>query len=198
MERHAVKPWLLLLSALLLGACRGENSVLLVLQGNTLFNRGEDVLATYSYLRAERELEDPGRLSTLAYDLGGVFLSVGESEAAVEELERSLTLPGADARLRFRAAFNLGIAYYDLEDYRMSAEMFARALTVDAASWDAKINLELALKSLRTERAPVSREQAAPQREDLEDLGAVLENVHAKEVPVWEKGLPGAEGVPDW
>ena len=198
MERHAVKPWLLLLTALLLGACRGENSSLLVLQGNTLFNRGEDVLATYSYLRAEREIENPGRRSTLAYDLGGVFLSLGESEAAAEELERSLTLPGADARLRFRAAFNLGVAYYDLEDYRMSAQMFARALTVDAASWDAKINLELALKSLRTERATVPREQAVPQREAREELDDVLQNLHAKEVPVWEKGLPGAAGVPDW
>ena len=105
MEKHALKARMLLLLFLLfllLGACRRENSSLLVLRGNYLFNRGEDVLATYNYLRAGRGVDDPVRRSILAYDLGSVFLSLGESGAAAEELEASLTLPGGGGRLRFR------------------------------------------------------------------------------------------------
>jgi tetratricopeptide (TPR) repeat protein len=197
MEKSALKRVLLLLPILLV-SCRGGNSSLLVLQGNYLFNRGEDVLATYSYLRAEKALQKPWQQGTLAYDLGGAFLSLGESEAAAEELERSLALQEGQAGLHFRAAFNLGIACFDLGEYRRAAAMFARALTVDAASWDAKINLELALKSLRAESSGPPREQAAPRQLPGEKESGILEKLHAKEVPVWEKQLPDAGDAPDW
>jgi tetratricopeptide (TPR) repeat protein len=201
MEKPALK-LVLLLFPLLLVSCRGENSSLQVLRGNYLFNRGDDVLATYSYLKAGKNVKDPRQQNYLNYNLGSVFLSLGEGEAAVEELERSLLLQGGrtalEANLQFRAVFNLGIARYDLGEYRQAAELFARALTIDAASWDAKINLELALKSLRTERISLPREQAVPQRDEREESGAVLERLHAKEVPVWEKSQPDAEDALDW
>jgi tetratricopeptide (TPR) repeat protein len=201
MEKSAVKRLLLLLPILLV-SCRGENSSLLVLKGNYLFNRGEDVPATYSYLRAGRNREDPRGRSYLQYNLGSVFLSLGENEAAVEELESSLLFQGVgtdlEAKLSFRTLFNLGIARYDLGEYRQAALLFARALMIDAASWDAKINLELALKSLRTERVSSPPQQPEKWQEEREEDSQVLETMHAKEVPVWQKNPPAADGVPDW
>ena len=125
-----------------------------VLAGNRDAHRGENLDATRSYRLAVQELEAAARgparegdRARVAYDLAGVYFSLGELEAALRLLEGAME--GADAELLFRASFNLGALEYSLGRYPQAAAAYVEALRLKPGAWPAKVNLELCLKRMQ-------------------------------------------------
>lgn len=182
--------------AAVLASCSGTGVSVAVLRGNLLFRGGEDTLATYRYLQARPnggEWED-----WIDYDLGTLYVSLGEIDPGIRVLNRTLEgfgqLPAGmnrrDRELFFRTFFNLGVARYETGDYREAAAAFVQALRLKADSWDAKINLELSLDAMvkaaagarvQSDESSGSEEERTmdPQSEEL------LQSIHREERPAW-------------
>lgn len=182
--------------AAVLASCSATGVSVGVLRGNLLFRGGEDTLAAYRYLQARPaggEWED-----WIDYDLGTLYVSLGEIDPGIRVLNRTLEgfgqLPAEmnrrDRELFFRTFFNLGVARYETGYYREAAAAFVQALRLKADSWDAKINLELSLDAMvraaagarvQSDESPGSEEEETvdPQSEEL------LQSIHREERPAW-------------
>jgi tetratricopeptide (TPR) repeat protein len=193
---------------LLLASCSGTGASFAVLRGNLLFRGGEDAPAAYRYLQARlmgRDWED-----WIDYDLGTLYVSLGEIDPGIRALERTLEgfaeLPAElnrrDRELFFRGYFNLGVARYEIGNYREAAASFVQALRLKADSWDAKVNLELSLEAMmkaaaatrvQSEKLPDSGEESEdPEREEL------LESIHREERPAWVSAPSQERFEQDW
>ena len=208
MIRKAVTSLLLFPVLLLLVSCSGTGASFAVLRGNLLFRGGEDALATYRYLQAKqmgRQGED-----WIDYDLGTLYVSLGEINPGIRVLNRTLegfgklsAEPGRrDRELFFRGYFNLGVARFEIGNYREAAASFVQALRLKPDSWDAKINLELSLQAMmkaaasarvQSQRLPDSGETPEdPQRDEL------LESIHREERPAWVSAPSQERFDQDW
>jgi tetratricopeptide (TPR) repeat protein len=194
--------------ALLLASCSGTGASFAVLRGNLLFRSGEDALATYRYLQAQQrggDWED-----WIEYDLGSLYVSLGEIDPGIRVLNRTLEYldelpaePGRqDRELFFRSYFNLGVAHYEIGNYREAAAAFVQALRLKADSWDAKINLELSLEAMekaasttrvQSEKLPASGE--GPEDPQTDEL---LESIHREERPAWVSAPAQERFEQDW
>jgi tetratricopeptide (TPR) repeat protein len=198
---------------LLLASCSGTGASFAILRGNLLFRGGEDALATYRYLQAKqrgRSWED-----WIDYDLGTLYVSLGEINPGIRVLNRTLegfgelpAEPGRrDRELFFRGYFNLGVARYEIGNYREAAASFVQALRLKPDSWDAKINLELSLQAMmkaaavdsaassrvQSERFPDEEEEPEdPERDEL------LESIHREERPAWLSAPSQERFDQDW
>ncbi len=172
---------------------------LLVLRGNFHFDRGEEILATHMYSRAPGALQDKSLKSFIDYNLGNVYLSLGEMGPGIDTLRKGLE--GVHKDLLFRSYFNLGVGYHDLGQFTDAAAMFIRALKLKPNDWDAKINLELSLMNMRAGRPKKQKkveEEDAKKKQSREEALNLLETVHRKEEPVWDISTPGDKDVRDW
>ena len=212
MEKRTVKRTvtavLLFLIALFLASCSGTGTSFAILRGNMLFRSGEDALATYRYLQAKQRGADWE--DWIDYDLGTLYVSLGEINPGIRILNRALedfdelpAEPGRqDRELFFRSYFNLGVAHYEIGNYRQAAAAFMQALRLKADSWDAKINLELSLEAMlkaaslpqvQVEKLPDSSEESEDPR--IEEL---LESVNRKERPGWLSAPTQEHFEQDW
>lgn len=212
MEKHSMKrataAILLVPILLVLASCSGTGVSLAVLRGNLLYRGGEDALATYRYLQARQRGGD--WQDWIDYDLGTLYVSLGENNPGLRALERTLEgfaeLPAElnrrDRELFFRGYFNLGVARYEIGNYREAAASFVQALRLKADSWDAKINLELSLDAMmkaasgtrvQSEKPPDSGEEPEdPERDKL------LESIHREERPAWVSAPSQKRFEQDW
>ncbi len=192
---------------LLLVSCSGTGASIAVLRGNLLFRGGEDALATYRYLQARDRAADWE--DWIDYDLGSLYVSLGEINPGIRVLNRTLEgygdLPAEpvrkDRELFFRSYFNLGVARYEIGDYREAAASFVQALRLKADSWDAKINLELSLEAMvkaasstrvHSEKLSDGEEPEDPQTHEL------LESIHREERPAWVSTPAQERFEQDW
>jgi tetratricopeptide (TPR) repeat protein len=199
---------LLLPMLLLLASCSGTGASFAVLRGNLLFRGGEDALATYRYLQARQKGRD--WQDWVDYDLGTLYVSLGEIKPGIRVLNRTLegfgelpVEPGrSDRELFFRSYFNLGVARYEIGNYREAAASFIQALRLKPDSWDAKINLELSLEGMmkaaasarvQPERLPDSGEE--PENPEMDEL---LESIHREERPAWVSAPSQERFEQDW
>ena len=192
---------------LLLVSCSGTGASIAVLRGNLLFRGGEDALATYRYLQARDRAADWE--DWINYDLGSLYVSLGEINPGIRVLNRTLegygdlpAEPGRkDRELFFRSYFNLGVARYEIGDYREAAASFVQALRLKADSWDAKINLELSLEAMvkAASSTRVHSEKLAD-GEEPEDLQTreLLESIHREERPAWVSTPAQERFEQDW
>jgi tetratricopeptide (TPR) repeat protein len=160
-----------------------------VLSGNYRHSKGDYAQATINYFRA---VESPHRRPYVQYDLGNVYRALGEAEvanraflSAVEEAE--------EKKLLFRAYFNLGHISYESDDYRKAVRYFIEALKVDPDDWDAKVNLELALRNLSQEpdRKREPQGQAAVESSALEEpFRNILDTIKKHEEVLWRSTIP--------
>jgi tetratricopeptide (TPR) repeat protein len=212
MEKRTVKRVVaavpLFLITLYLVSCSGTSTSFALLRGNLLFRSGEDALATYRYLQAKQRAGDWE--DWIDYDLGSLYVSLGEVNPGIRVLNRTLedfnelpSEPGRlDRELFFRGYFNLGVAQYEIGNYREAAAAFIQALRLKADSWDAKINLELSLEAMvkaasiprvQIEKLPASGEEPEdPQTEEL------LESIHQEERPAWVSAPTQERFEQDW
>ena len=193
---------------LFLASCSGTGTSFAVIRGNMLFRSGEDALATYRYLQAKqrgRDWED-----WIDYDLGSLYVSLGEINPGIRVLNRTLedfgelpAEPGRqDRELFFRSYFNLGVAHYEIGNYREAATAFIQALRLKADSWDAKINLELSLEAM-VKAASVPRVQIEKLPDGGEEPGdprteELLESIHREERPAWVSSPTQERFEQDW
>jgi tetratricopeptide (TPR) repeat protein len=198
---------------LLLTSCSGTGASIEILRGNLLFRSGEDALATYKYLQAKQrggDWED-----WIDYDLGTLYVSLGEINPGIRVLNRTLEgfgeLPAElgrrDRELFYRCYFNLGVARYEIGDYREAAASFVQALRLRADSWDAKINLELSLEAMEKAAAadsvsgsrdrPETLQGSAEEPEDLQ-RDDLLESIHREERPAWVSAPSQERFEQDW
>jgi len=193
---------------LLLTSCSGTGASFAVLRGNLLFRGGEDALATYRYLQAKqkgRDWED-----WIDYDLGTLYVSLGEINPGIRVLNRTLegfgelpAEPGRrDRELFFRSYFNLGVARYEIGNYREAAAGFVQALRLKPDSWDAKINLELSLQAMMKAQAstrvqPARLPEGGEEPEDP-DRDELLESIHREEQPAWVSAPSQERFEQDW
>ncbi len=156
-------------------------------------------MATYHYLQADKESARPWVL----YNLGNVYLSLGELDPGILTLEQARMGPidGTRRQVRdvlFRIAFNRGVAYYDKLEYAEAAAAFVEALKMRPGSWDAKINLELSQKARQT-LPPVKPSRRKPgEEQQIEQILEQLRQIHLEEVPAWAGAQTLSEQANDW
>lgn len=191
---------LALVALLALSGCSSGREYYEVAAGNWAFGRGDYQEANIDYFDALRSGRYP---DYIAYDLGNVYHALGEGAAAGKEwakAERS-----TDATLKEATLFNLGVLAYEEGRFRSAYDSFRRALVMDPADIEAKIDLELAYEKMRAEEATPSqvhnrREQVGVEKES----GTVkreLELIHDREDERFRAAIgnaPVPPNVPDW
>jgi tetratricopeptide (TPR) repeat protein len=160
-----------------------------VLSGNYRHSKGDYAQATVNYFQA---LESLHRRPYVQYDLGNVYRALGEEEVANEAFLSSIE-ESVGGELLFRAFFNLGHISYENDDYRQAVHYFVEALRVDPDDWDAKINLELALRNLSQEpdRQSEPQGQSAVETGSLEEsFQDILDTIEKREEMLWRSAIP--------
>ena len=186
----------------LLSACTFPTAHIGVVEGNYRFNKGDFVGATVAYVRAGEILRTRSfnAYQRILYDLGNTYRALGEVVPAMETLEA--VRGGEDAVLAFRREFNLGCMEYDRGMYQEAATHFIAALRINAASREAKMNLELAVRKAEAAAAGVGEgpSQTKKQQRSPAQADRILRYIHSKEEEVWESLRPrrASSGVQDW
>lgn len=121
--------------------------------GDKLYSEGRYKEAAAAYEQALRSGKQSARLE---YNLGTALLAAGQRDEAMTALEHAAQI-AADADLRYRALFNLGLGYLqrarssagqDASQAYMSAlDAYRKALRLRPNELDAKWNYELANKN---------------------------------------------------
>lgn len=183
---------IIFLSCFLLSACTQWSPWTRVLSGNMSYNRGEYQKSLLHYFAAEDESR-PG-IDRVYYNLGNVYYSLGEGEAALRAWIMAEDITD-DVELLFRIAFNRGLLYYNWGRYEEAYRSFRRALLIKPSDIDSKVNLENSLLRIRLEvPQPVLSEE-----EGSRDGSHVLEYLKRKEMKQWtSKNMESEEFPRDW
>jgi len=166
-----------ILLLLMLSSCSPIQSYVKVIEGNYAFSRGEYKEANLVYVESLKAAQYSDRL---LYNLGNVYHSLGESEAAVEEWQSSVEA-SRDPELLFRIAFNRGVIQYERGNYQNAYNHFREALRLNPEDLEAKANLEYCLRKLNLseeeQNARVSTDTPQDSEDVSEDAGRILEYV---------------------
>ena len=122
-----------------------------VMTGNLHYGRGQYQKAILQYLHTN-ELT---AMDIRYYNLGNVYYALGEGKAALNNWVKA-EHETHDPDILFRIEFNRGVLYYQWGRFNEAYQSFRRALTINPADNDTKINLE---ESFLRIRAPASRQQ---------------------------------------
>jgi tetratricopeptide (TPR) repeat protein len=178
--------------------CSCGRGMLRVAYGNYKYAQGEYGQATISYIRA---LESARDRSVLVYNLGNVYHALGETESAIDALNRAAS-EGSWDELVFRAHYNLGNIYYELGNYSGAVDSYIASLMASPNDIDAKINLELALKKMSGGGGARSETDLRPEQEGSlgEEYQEVLRLIKHREEETWQSRQKGSsESLPgDW
>lgn len=121
------------------------------------FQRGEREMAAAGFVElAAREPESPERI----YSAGSAVLGLDDEKSAAL-LERSYVLGDRDDRQR--AAYNVGIAYFNAGDYFSAVDAFRAVLSIDPNDVDARYNYELALRLALPPTPSEQQQQTEPE-----------------------------------
>jgi tetratricopeptide (TPR) repeat protein len=167
-----------------------------VVEGNYAYGQGRYQDSTVHYLQA---ISKGSYGDWISYDLGNVYHSLGESDAALQMWRRAAA--SNDTTLRYGTSYNLGVQYYELGDYEKAYNSFRKALEYNPSSINAKVNLELSLRKLQPTTDSSSFEQPKPSDKPAiseQDSRRVLDYVRRKEAQEWVPGKTQApESAPD-
>lgn len=181
-----------IVSLFLLGSCDAVRGGLLIMEGNFYAGRGMNEEAVSVFTRALNH----ERASLYAqYGMGTAYLNMNDTEDALEQfaLVEKETKPDTHTELRYRNAYNTGIARFAEGDYAKAASAFRKALEADPSRFEAKRNLELSLRSLAEENSGAERDA---NREDAEKQGskAFFDYLREKEQEKWRSREWDEEG----
>lgn len=162
---------------MLVGGCTKAGVYLQIIDGNYEYSRGDYKEANFTYIQALKRSLHAARIT---YNLGNVYHSLGESEAALEEWDLA-SLEEEDPELRARIAFNRGVIHYELGNYQQAYSEFRRVLKLDPDDIEAKANLEYCLRKLNlskeTQETKQESEEDGNDRQLSEDGKRILEYV---------------------
>lgn len=186
--------------ALLFGSCSQASLYIKVIEGNYSYSRGEYVDANFKYVQAAKRKE---YLSRISYDLGNVYHSLGESEAALEEWDIAAQSE-EDSELTYRIAFNRGVLSYEMGRYQDAYQQFRQALKINPDDIEAKANLEYCLRKLNSGRDATQEGTGSSQESSKEQLSGegkrILEYVRRNSASLLkpDSSLEEAENDKDW
>ena len=131
----------------------------------------------------------------IRYNIGTVYYALGEPASALEVWSNAR--PEDESELAFYLEFNRGVLAYESGNFREAFIRFRRALELDPASIEAKVNIEFALEKLETrgeERSKIDESDSIPS-----EVERVLKYLERLEENVWESTKEiEQEEVPDW
>lgn len=122
-------------------------------EGNALAARSEAQGALDEYEKSVVPDESTAE-GALAFDRSAALLKLGAEAAprAVQEANRALDK--GDARLKSQAAYQLGLGFEQLGKTEEAMAAYAHSLALDPEDEDAKVNLELLLRSQQEKKQP--------------------------------------------
>jgi Ca-activated chloride channel family protein len=141
----------------LLGSCDAARGGLFIMEGNFYSGRGMNREAVSAFTRA---LGHKKAVPYAQYGIGAVYLNMNLVEDALEQFAsvEKETKPDTHTELRYRNAYNTGVARFAGGDYAEAASAFRKALEADPSRFEAKRNLELSLRSLEEENSGAGRD----------------------------------------
>lgn len=174
------------LLSLFLAGCRVDFASYASVLSGTLAWSGQDwESASASFLRGEAGTEDPVVRDYALYGLAATCLAQGEYDAAEAYLERVLESPIDE--IRSGAWYQSGTIAHLRGEYAAAVAAFKRSLRVDPSRVDAKVNLELCLRSLNEAKARRAPSAAGVREEKGEGAGieAMFTLIRKKEQDRW-------------
>lgn len=177
-------------------SCNIRNMYLDVIRGNYYYGRGLYQSAVVSYLRA---LDADKHREWVEYNLGNVYHSLGETDAAASMWENASET--RDGPLQYHIAFNRGTLNYEMGKYREAYDEFKRALQLRPSNVETKINLELSLRKMGGGAGSLPQIRDQPSRDGKnEDPERILDYVKKKETTRWTatEEMDSADDREDW
>lgn len=174
------------LLSLFLAGCRVDFASYASVLSGTLAWSGQDwESSSASFLRGEAGTEDTVVRDYALYGLAATCLAQGEYDAAEAYLERVLESPIDE--IRSGAWYQAGTIAYLRGEYAAAVAAFKRSLRVDPSRVDAKVNLELCLRSLNEAKARRAPSAAGVREEKGEGAGieAMFTLIRKKEQDRW-------------
>ena len=129
----------------------------------------EEALDAYEGIRA-----DSPQRRELDYNIGNIQYRLDDYEKALEDLEAAdapvYTDDDDSKDLYEKTQFNLGNASFQLEEYEQAIEQYKKVLKENPDDWNAKHNLELALRQFQ-EQQQQEQEQQQQQQDQQQGEG---------------------------
>ncbi|MCQ2572479.1 MAG: VWA domain-containing protein [Treponema sp.] len=151
----STKSTLLTISIILLSSCSKtqikRNITDKTFKGAAFYKQQEFEKATGEFFETfelSQNIENQILKDYALYNISTAYLMSNEKEAALEKL--SQISADAPSEVKYNAFFNAGVIYYHLGDRENAAVFFRKALETDSTRIEAKINLELSLKTNET------------------------------------------------
>lgn len=187
--RAALRPALgfSLLGLLALAACSPEGPLAYDLnqQGGQLYRQSRFGEALESFRQAQLQRPD---LPELNFNAGDALYQLAEYDRALRETQRALA--AGDAELRGQAHFNMGNGHYQMERFQDAYEEYKKALREDPGDFDAKVNLELALRRLQ------QQERQQPNQGNQPSGGQEQQRPPGQRSGDQQEGQSGGQGQP--
>lgn len=128
------------------------------------------------------------------YDLGTVYSLLDENQAALEKYNQVDI--NSNERVVFAAYYNAGVIYHKKGEYDKAIEYFKKALQIDSANLEAKINLELSIQQAdvevnnkQSDVIPAQEEQSSSQ--DMEK--SVFQRIKENDQKQWKSSEPNQD-----
>lgn len=181
--------YLSIVSFFLMG-CNGSNSYYHFLRGNSLYTSGKFSEALQQFLRAD-EAENP----FVSYNLGLVYIALGEANAAHEAWRISAT--SSNENLAARSLFNDGVLYYQEGNYTKAYSLLKQAVRIHGHDIEIKKMLELTHGRISNELDPQIPQVSVTQ--DKSEYARVLDYVQRIEQTKIERSTSDARvDMNDW
>lgn len=124
-----------------------------LLQGSIYWHQGRYQNATVSFLQVIDSAiaeQNEQLLYYGVYNIAATYMKQNEEGSALQKL--AIIGDSAPPHLLFSAYYNSGVIEYEKENYTAAAEYFKKALAIQSDNIDAKINLELSLTRIKSEK----------------------------------------------
>ncbi len=131
-------------------------------------NRGNELYGQKQYQSALQEYLDAQDGDThhrqLSYNIGNTLYRQQKYSQALKAFEKALA--GSDPKLQQQIHFNRGNAFFRMEQYPQAIESYKHALELAPDDFEAKHNLELALKKAEQRQQEQQKKQDQPDKEN--------------------------------
>jgi hypothetical protein len=132
-------------------------------KGNALAAEGDPKGALDQYDRVKQRMPDSPELS---YDRSTALSKIGPEKAPEAASEALQALQNGNSSLKSKAAYQLGVSQEAMGKPEDAMKSYATALALDPSDEDAKVNLELLLK---TQEERKQKQPQAQQQQDKKD-----------------------------
>ncbi len=182
-------------------SCRNPGMYVRVFSGNYAYSRGDYQDANLMYINAGTagKYED-----YISYNLGNVYYALGESSSALKKWD--ISMRSLSKEVEFSSFYNRGVLLFELSRYEEAYDSFKRALELDSADINAKIDLEYCLLKMSTGSTGSSKAAVVKntiKKDKKDDAMRILDFVKRFEensLSPYKKGgdIPSEGEVNDW